>query len=218
MAIENAACEDYITEKLWRPLSVGSVPLYWGSPSVQDWLPNSQSIIHIRDFSSPQHLAAHLHQLLSDDASYEKLLQHKLTSKVTNNILIDAITNRVWGVDNDPERINFIENFECSVCRAVHRQMNRATVKVIGKNHYNCDVPETVMDSLQENRDTDDKKKKPSSGWVEEWHRAKLEARFIKYLLKSGEYNPKTYHEDLLNYLVKEGHFRRFPPPYHDEL
>lgn len=34
IAIENAMCEDYITEKLWRPLMVGSVPIYLGSPSV----------------------------------------------------------------------------------------------------------------------------------------------------------------------------------------
>lgn len=35
LAFENAVCVDYITEKLWRPLIVGSVPVYYGSPSVQ---------------------------------------------------------------------------------------------------------------------------------------------------------------------------------------
>lgn len=35
IAFENALCEDYITEKLWRPLIVGSVPIYIGSPSVK---------------------------------------------------------------------------------------------------------------------------------------------------------------------------------------
>lgn len=33
LAFENADCEDYITEKLWRPLIVGSVPIYYGSPT-----------------------------------------------------------------------------------------------------------------------------------------------------------------------------------------
>lgn len=33
IAFENAICNDYITEKLWRPLIVGSVPIYYGSPS-----------------------------------------------------------------------------------------------------------------------------------------------------------------------------------------
>ncbi|KAJ8878661.1 hypothetical protein PR048_019244 [Dryococelus australis] len=35
LALENAICEDYITEKLWRPLVVGSVPIYMGSPSIR---------------------------------------------------------------------------------------------------------------------------------------------------------------------------------------
>jgi hypothetical protein len=35
LSFENAVCNDYITEKLWRPLTVGSVPIYMGSPSVR---------------------------------------------------------------------------------------------------------------------------------------------------------------------------------------
>lgn len=35
IAFENAVCEDYITEKLWRPLTVGSIPIYLGSPSIE---------------------------------------------------------------------------------------------------------------------------------------------------------------------------------------
>lgn len=35
IAFENSICDDYITEKLWRPLIVGSVPIYLGSPTVE---------------------------------------------------------------------------------------------------------------------------------------------------------------------------------------
>lgn len=35
IAIENSICDDYITEKLWRPLIAGSIPIYLGSPSVK---------------------------------------------------------------------------------------------------------------------------------------------------------------------------------------
>lgn len=34
IAYENAICNDYITEKLWRPLSLGIVPIYFGAPNV----------------------------------------------------------------------------------------------------------------------------------------------------------------------------------------
>lgn len=35
IAFENAIGEDYMTEKLWRPLHLGSIPIYIGSPSVK---------------------------------------------------------------------------------------------------------------------------------------------------------------------------------------
>lgn len=34
-AMENAICDDYITEKLWRPLMLGSVPIIHGSPKIK---------------------------------------------------------------------------------------------------------------------------------------------------------------------------------------
>ena len=35
LATENAICDDYMTEKLWRPFMVGSVPIIWGSPKTR---------------------------------------------------------------------------------------------------------------------------------------------------------------------------------------
>ena len=35
IAIENSLCEDYITEKLWRTLHLGSVPIVLGSSKIR---------------------------------------------------------------------------------------------------------------------------------------------------------------------------------------
>ena len=35
LATENAVCDGYMTEKLWRPLMLGSVPIVLGSPRVK---------------------------------------------------------------------------------------------------------------------------------------------------------------------------------------
>lgn len=35
IAYENAVCNDYITEKFWRPLIVGTIPIYFGSPTIR---------------------------------------------------------------------------------------------------------------------------------------------------------------------------------------
>lgn len=34
LALENGVCNDYITEKIWRPLIAGAVPIYIGSPTI----------------------------------------------------------------------------------------------------------------------------------------------------------------------------------------
>lgn len=34
IAYENGVCDDYVTEKFWRTLHVGVVPIYFGSPSI----------------------------------------------------------------------------------------------------------------------------------------------------------------------------------------
>uniref|UniRef100_A0A4W5RI80 Fucosyltransferase n=1 Tax=Hucho hucho TaxID=62062 RepID=A0A4W5RI80_9TELE len=63
LAPENSLCQDYMTEKPWRPLHQGCVPVYRGSLSVADWMPNHPSIILIDDFPSPQDLAKFLKAL-----------------------------------------------------------------------------------------------------------------------------------------------------------
>jgi len=35
IAMENGICNDYITEKLWRPLILGTVPITLGAPNIK---------------------------------------------------------------------------------------------------------------------------------------------------------------------------------------
>lgn len=60
-----------MTEKLFRPLHVGSVPVYKGSPRAKDYMPDNHSMILVDDFDSPKTLANFLHKLNGDDEEYE---------------------------------------------------------------------------------------------------------------------------------------------------
>ncbi len=35
IAMENAVCTDYVTEKFWRPFQLGTVPIVYGSPALK---------------------------------------------------------------------------------------------------------------------------------------------------------------------------------------
>nr|XP_020646856.1 alpha-(1,3)-fucosyltransferase 11 isoform X1 [Pogona vitticeps] len=123
LAMENAICHDYMTEKLWRPMHVGAVPIYRGSPSVRDWMPNDHSIILIDDFESPKELAEYIDFLDRNPDEYLKYLEYKNPGGFTNQFLIDNMERREWGV-NDMTLPNYLNGFECFVCDRENARIN----------------------------------------------------------------------------------------------
>ncbi len=79
LAVENAECPDYVTEKLWRALRVGSVPVYHGAPNAAaDFLPRgTASAVLASDWSSAEGLAGELRRLDDDNVAYKRMLAHK---------------------------------------------------------------------------------------------------------------------------------------------
>ncbi|KAF6729835.1 Alpha-(1,3)-fucosyltransferase 9 [Oryzias melastigma] len=71
LAFENSIHKDYITEKLFNPLSLGTVPVVLG-PSRQNYenlIPGS-SFIHVNDFKSPRELVEYLNVLEKNETKY----------------------------------------------------------------------------------------------------------------------------------------------------
>ena len=97
IAFENAIEDDWVTEKLYEPLEVGSVPVYFGAPNVNDFLPSPSAIINVREFPSAEALAKHLLSLLADPAEYARHLMWKrdaLTDGIPENMR--AMSERTW--------------------------------------------------------------------------------------------------------------------------
>ncbi|KAJ8020095.1 Alpha-(1,3)-fucosyltransferase 5 [Holothuria leucospilota] len=71
LALENSCCVDYITEKFWRSLDFGLVPVVVGA-SYEQYLkvapPNS--FIHVDQFESIEDLAIYLVSVSNDDEKY----------------------------------------------------------------------------------------------------------------------------------------------------
>jgi hypothetical protein len=74
LAFENSVAHDYVTEKFYDPLLVGSVPVYLGAPNVAELAPASGSYIDVGDFAGPAELAAHLLRVAADEDEYDSYL------------------------------------------------------------------------------------------------------------------------------------------------
>jgi alpha-1,3-fucosyltransferase 10 len=77
LAFENAIGVDYVTEKFFDPLRVGSVPVYLGAPNVEAFAPGDNCFIDATRFESPRALARHVMELAADESRYAAYLRWK---------------------------------------------------------------------------------------------------------------------------------------------
>lgn len=111
IAIENSINFDYITEKLWHPLMIGSIPIYLGAPNIDDWLPcNSDCIIDLRRFPTPKAAAQYIHQIAMNKSLYESF--HRWRE--------EPIRDKFQSMLDYFERAKDYD-ISCMVCDASHR-------------------------------------------------------------------------------------------------
>lgn len=187
LSFENAICEDYVTEKLWRPLILGSVPIYKGSPTVQDWMPNNHSIILVDDFPRPQDLADYITSLDQNDKDYTKYLEFK-EKGVTNTRLLKTMRNRPWG--HSLEEQNCVTGFECFVCDRIHGNLKRKASQleenrfVASQDHYGCPRPEKYNFPHSTNPDVSAER----DLWWQEYDQSIRESKALNQHVKSNWY------------------------------
>ncbi|XP_075060691.1 GDP-fucose protein O-fucosyltransferase 3 [Mixophyes fleayi] len=183
LAFENAVCEDYITEKLWRPLKLGSVPIYYGATNIEDWLPSNKSVIIVNKFSHPRELAQYIKQLDRDDSLYMEFLEWKLQGHISNNHLVTAIKERTWGVQ-DVTQDNYIDAFECMVCRRVWDNIRlqekglKAKQWIANSTHLTCPAPKSF--SFRTERAS---KSSMREMWRPSFEQSKKEAEALRLLI-----------------------------------
>lgn len=207
IAFENAVCNDYMTEKLFRPFEVGAVPIVMGSPLAKDWMPNERSGIFVNDFKHPKELAEFIKYLNSNDDEYEKYMAYKDPKLITNEFLHKALKERPWRVLGEWDKVNFghrmYAGFECHVCdRVIERQEAlRAHYldpsknpppppRTASKDHLACPEP-TVSIA------TDERVNKSVNFWE-----GLYEARALKKMLLAGETDTTKFQSKYLKRLT----------------
>lgn len=73
---ENSNTESYVTEKVYDALRAGSVPIYFGAPDIERFIPHPDAIIQANKFASPAELANYL-KFKSQPGEYEKFFEWK---------------------------------------------------------------------------------------------------------------------------------------------
>jgi len=77
IAFENSICEDYVTEKFYNPLLVGSVPVYKGAPNIAKFAPTFDCYLDATRFEQPSDLAQRLKWLCNNEEAYIEYFKWK---------------------------------------------------------------------------------------------------------------------------------------------
>jgi len=184
LSMENAICPDYVTEKYWRTLSIGSIPIYMGAPNIEDYLPNNKSAILIKDYKTPEEVAKVIRYLNHDDEAYEEYLQHKTHSKIHNTWLKNQVQDRKWGVSTEQqmELGNSVKHFQCLVCNRIADNQKystkgfRAAVYKADSSHYGCPVPKNPLTNQVDYNDW----------YFQDWLRMKTTAKHLRSLVTNN--------------------------------
>ena len=70
LAFENSLCGEYMTEKLWRSLDLGLVPVVYGGLEAYQSALSANSYIDLADFATPKSLADYLLMLDNNTTLY----------------------------------------------------------------------------------------------------------------------------------------------------
>ncbi|KAK3835915.1 MAG: hypothetical protein JOS17DRAFT_735469 [Linnemannia elongata] len=118
LSIENNNCDDYVTEKIQRPYTVGVVPILDGPKDYSRFLATNHSSIRLDDFATSKQLAHRILELDQDDAAYMKYLDYKESTAPIETLLSPRLLETydlpqgTWGPDGDGAR--------CGICKMAH--------------------------------------------------------------------------------------------------
>lgn len=99
IAFENEQAYNYVTEKIYQPFIVGSIPIYWGAPNV-DTLFNPKCFVNVNNFSSYEEAIDEIIKIDGDEEYYKTFFEEPII--LPDSKLIDVSEANIL------ERINTI--------------------------------------------------------------------------------------------------------------
>ena len=108
----NQDCEYFVDDRLYHALTSGSVPVYMGTDKVDEFMPGNlrTSIIKVKDFQTPKHLADYLTYLSHNETAYNKYLEWKYKGF---GDISDTVIGKFWLGKKD---------IHCNICRKVSQK------------------------------------------------------------------------------------------------
>lgn len=128
LALENSNVEGYVTEKLYEPLLINTVPIYWGNKFAKiDF--NPESFINVSDYNSLDSFISDLKKIDEDDKRYLSFLKAPKFNK----------TAKDWDEELATFLINIAQNkikHVCSFGENNHINQRNRKIYILTQNKF----------------------------------------------------------------------------------
>ena len=95
LCFENCVFPGYVTEKIFDCFLAGCIPVYWGAPDIEDFVPR-EAFIDYRNFSTYAELDCYLHEMTETDMRrYLQAAQDFLASPAFDKFTVDNLVTNV---------------------------------------------------------------------------------------------------------------------------
>lgn len=73
IACENSSSPGYVTEKIFISLAAGTIPIYWGDPTIKEFV-NEKAIIYVGDYATLDELVMKVREIDEDKDLYQSMI------------------------------------------------------------------------------------------------------------------------------------------------
>lgn len=93
LVFENSRCHDWVSERLFRTLELGMIPIILGPPNIADYMPTDHSILNAWDYT-PEKLAKKIKEIDENDTLYSQYVDFQ-----TDPTLLSMKFKNIWKDD-----------------------------------------------------------------------------------------------------------------------
>ena len=99
IAFENSSSPGYVTEKIYHPLLVGSIPIYWGAEDIEDYF-NPRCFINCHRFKTFDEVICKIREIDNDPELYQSYFQESplLSNSKMYNSTHDKLSAQLFKV------------------------------------------------------------------------------------------------------------------------
>lgn len=140
LSFENSSYPGYTTEKIYQPMQVNCLPVFWGNPEIQKDF-NTKSFINVHDYPSFRAVIEEIIRIDSDDELYRQYLEEPffVNNKMPPELELKFIADKIFNaIESFQHKVSVSKNYINTSYGVVNKYKKKIISRLYKKQHWYC--------------------------------------------------------------------------------